>query len=227
MSQGKALYQWTAMVAKRFETLSQPQVKVLAAFSLGLGLSQRCALSWVAEKSSVLGKVESVERRLRRSIGNPKLAVASCCPMLVRWGLSSLKRKGPLVLLVDETSLQEHLKVMVVAVAYLGKAIPLAWRCYRQEAWPLGRVELIESLLQWVAQGVAQGNRVVEADWGIGNSPQLLAAIEAMGWHHLVRVSKGGPSGLGRVTGKRLSVFKLGLRFLTGASPQPQGGSLH
>ena len=42
------------------------------------------------------------------------------------------------------------------------------------------------------AQGVAQGNRVVvEADLGIGNSPQLLAAIEAMGWHYLVRVSKG------------------------------------
>ena len=132
-------------------------IKVLAALSLGLGLSQRCALSWVAEKSSVLGKVESVERRLRRSIGNPKLAVAGCCPMLVRWVLSSLKRKGPLVLLVDETSLQEHPKVMVVAVAYLGKAIPLGWRRYRQEAWPLGRVELIESLLQWVAQGVPPG----------------------------------------------------------------------
>ena len=78
-----------------------------------------------------------------------QIGSAGLLPDVGRWVLSRLKSKGPLVLLVDETSLQEHLKVMVVAVVYWGKAIPLAWRCYRQEAWPMGQEKLIESLLQW------------------------------------------------------------------------------
>ena len=192
MSQRRVLYQWTAMVRNHFAGLSLPQVKSLAAFSLGLGLAQRCALGAVSGKLSMLGRGETVERRLRRFISNPNLELAGCCQMLSRWVLGSLKSRGPLVLLVDETSLQEHLKVMVVAVAYRGKALPLAWRCYHQGNWPMGQVELIQSLLQWVAQGIPQGKEVlVEADRGIGNSPQLLQAIEAMGWYYLVRVTKG------------------------------------
>ena len=192
MSQRGVLYQWTVVVAKRFETLTLPQAKALAAFSLGLGLAQRCALSAVAGKLYSVGNVETVERRLRRFIGNSNLELAGCCQMLSRWALGSLKVKGPLVLLVDETSLQEHLKVMVVALAYRGKAIPLAWRCYRQDEWPAGQVQLITDLFRWVGEGVPEGKTVlVEADRGIGNSPQLLEAIEAMGWHYLVRVTKG------------------------------------
>lgn len=192
MSLQRALYQWTGMVGKHFSELSRPQVKVLAAFSLGLGLSQRCALGAVSAKLPQLGRTETVERRLRRFIRSPRLELAGSCQQLSRWALSILKSKGPLVLLVDETSLQEHLKVMVVAVAYRGKALPLAWRCYRQEQWPMGQVELIRSLLEWVAAGVPAGKQVlVQADRGIGSSPQLLQVIEALGWHYLVRVTKG------------------------------------
>ena len=48
MSQRKVLYQWTAMVSNHFAELSLAQVKTLAAFSLGLGLAQRCALGAVS-----------------------------------------------------------------------------------------------------------------------------------------------------------------------------------
>jgi hypothetical protein len=51
-------------------------------------------------------------------------------------------------LLIDETSLQEHLKVMAVGLAYRGRAIPLVWWGYRPEAWPMGQVALILTLLQ-------------------------------------------------------------------------------
>ena len=191
MNQRRALYQWTDLVRNHFEGLSRPQVKNLAAFSLGLGLAQRCSLGAVAGKLSILGRGETVERRLRRFVSNPNLELSDCCQMLSRWALDSLRSRGPVVLLVDETSLQEHLKVMVVAMAYRGKALPLAWRCYHQERWPLGQVELIRSLLGWVAQGIPEGKEVlVEADRGIGNSPQLLQAIEALGWHYLVRVTR-------------------------------------
>ena len=193
MSQRRVLYQWTAMVRNHLAGLSLPQVKSLAAFSLGLGLAQRCALGAVSGKLSMLGRGETVERRLRRFISNPNLELAGCCQMLSRWVLGSLKSRGPLVLLVDETSLQEHLKVMVVAVAYRGKALPLAWRCYYQGNGPMYLAGADPEFAAVGGPGVyLRGRRcwpkrtVVSA-----NSPQLLQAIEAMGWCYLVRVTKG------------------------------------
>src|SRR5918992_1375606 len=55
MSQQKALYQWSKEVAQHLPHLSQPQARTLAAFSLGLALSRRCTLSWVADPLSGLG----------------------------------------------------------------------------------------------------------------------------------------------------------------------------
>ena len=198
MSQQKTSYHWFQAVVKQMDNLSLPQARVLAAFSFGLGLSGRCTLSVVARALSRLGKPDTVERRLQRFISNPRIDLADCCANLSRWVIGSLPAQQPLflMLLVDETSLQAHLKVkvMVVSLAYRGKAIPLAWRCYRQEQWPMGQRDLILTLLGWVAQGSPPGRAVtviVEADRGIGNSPQLLRAIEDLGWHYLVRVSKG------------------------------------
>ena len=92
---------------------------------------------------------------------------------------------------MDETSLQEYLKVKVVAVAYLGKGLPLAWRCYQPGREPLGQVELIVSPLRWLAPVIEPGRAaLVAADRGIGNSPRLLQASEGLGWHYLVRVTK-------------------------------------
>lgn len=44
---------------------------------------------------------------------------------LSEWG------EAPVILLVDETKLGQHLSVMVVGVAWNGCCIPLAWRCYQ------------------------------------------------------------------------------------------------
>src|SRR5919106_3119271 len=78
---------------------------------------------------------------------------------------------------------------MAVSLAYRRRAIPLAWWCYHQEAWPLGQVALITTLLSWVAQGIPPDTpALVEADRGLGTSPKLLQEIQALGWYYLVRV---------------------------------------
>lgn len=140
----------------------------------------------------MLGKPDTVERRLQRFLANPNVDWAKCCQALTVWVISSLKSDGPSVLPVDETSLNERLKVMAVSLAYRGRAIPLAWWCYSQRQWPMKHVQLVTTLLTWGAAGIDDGRTVlVQADRGIGNSPTLLRAIERMGWHYMVRVSKG------------------------------------
>jgi hypothetical protein len=190
MNQSQVLYHWRRAIANALSFLSKPHVKVLAAFSLGVALARNCALHTVAEKLFSLGKADTVERRLQELLANPKLKWKKGCTDLSRWVLSSL---SPLpktfVLLVDEVALQQHLKVMVVALAYRGRAIPLAWWCYHQEKWPMGQVKLINTLLGWVAKALPEGATVlVETDRGIGTSPALVRALNKRHWFYLLRV---------------------------------------
>ena len=138
-----------------------------------------------------LGKPDTVERRLQRFLANQRLDWAQCCQALAAWVLSHLSGRGPVVLLGDETSLQQRLKVLAVSLAYRGRAIPLAGWCYPSTQWPMGQVQLITTLLTWVAAGLADRRPVlVQADRGIGTPPELLRAIDRLGWFYLVRGTK-------------------------------------
>ena len=191
MSQQRALYQWMHMVARQVPQVRKSQAKVWAAFSWGVAVARRCSQRGVAEALPLLGKPDTVERRLQRFVANPRLDWQVGAQGLAAWILRRVHAPGPLVLLVDETSLQAYLKVMVVSLAYRGRALPLAWWCYRNEAWPLGQVALITTLLRQIAPSVPSGCPVlVQADRGIGCSPGLLTAIDALGWYFLVRVQR-------------------------------------
>lgn len=188
MSQAQ-LYQWAEQIRSNMRHLTKPQALILAAFSVGIALSRRCTLSLVAEALGVLGKADTVERRLQRWIANARIEMQVSLGFWVRWVLGSLI-EGPVFLLVDETKLGKWLSVMVVGVAYRGRCIPLAWRCYRPEAYPPeGQVRLIATLLHRVQRALPAGCLpVVEADRGIGTSPDLVRAVVALGWYYLFRV---------------------------------------
>jgi DDE family transposase len=165
----------------------------LALLSFGIVMARSCTLSLVAEKLWAFGKADSIERRLQRFLNNQRVVVQQCSTAWARWVLTNLRPStsctSPIVLLVDETKLADHLSIMVLALAYRKRAIPLAWRCYHQQNWPCTQVQLITSLLSQVAQAIPPGVvPLVQADRGIGTSPELIRAIEAIGWHFLFRV---------------------------------------
>jgi hypothetical protein len=96
---------------------------------------------------------------------------------------------------VDETKLKDDLGVMVVALVFEGRCIPLSWRVYRancHEAYPAeGQVEMILGLLRQVRAGLPDRVAVrVLADRGIGTSPLLMRGIMELGWTFLFRVTK-------------------------------------
>ena len=115
----RRLLRWTRSLRRQFPALSKPQAFGLAAFSLGIARAERCALPAVAGRLAALGKPDSVERRLPRWLANEHIDWKDCCARLVRWVVRRLRLPpaAPLVLLVDETSLQDHLKVMAVCLA--------------------------------------------------------------------------------------------------------------
>lgn len=186
----KELYHWRRAVRAAFGFLGCWQVLGLALYSYGVVLARQCAPSRVAEKLPLVGKADTVQRRLERWLSNQRIDWQTCCRAWSRWVLSHYSGQR-LILLVDETKLGDRLSVMVVGVAYRGCYIPLAFWCYPPKHWPLGQVELITTLLNWVAPAIPGGVMpLVQADRGIGTSPELLRAIVASGWHFLVRVQK-------------------------------------
>jgi hypothetical protein len=188
------LYQWTDELAMRFPNLNSWQVDNLALFSYGVILAESSQQMKIARKVACGEQVASAERRLRRFIANENVSLADFTQAWTRWIIEGLET-DKVVLLVDETKLDDRLGTMMVGVAFEGRCIPLAWQCYRANSrkdYPQqGQVALIEALLYQVQQGISEGREVlVLADRGIGTSPALCQKIDAMGWRYLFRITK-------------------------------------
>lgn len=102
---------------------------------------------------------------------------------------SSCQFKRP-VLLVDETKLSDRLGVMMVSLAFEGRAIPLLWRCYWVNAYPQqGQVLLIYGLLAHVLSALPTHMRpLVQMDRGLAHSSAMLRALKSLQVDFLVRV---------------------------------------
>lgn len=168
--------------------LSKPKAKALALFSFAMALRKRCTLSDVALALPEAGKADSQERRFQRFLSLGPLKLEACQSALTRWVLQHWPAGERLVLLVDETSLQEHLRVMATAAAYRGRALPLSWQVYASNQVPAPRPCIME-LLKRIASELPAGTDVlVQADRGIGCDPELLRFIAGLGWKYLMRV---------------------------------------
>src|SRR5574342_187453 len=183
------LYTWQGVVLKIFGQLGKWQALTLALFSYGVMVVGRCHILAVAEGLVLAGQAESVKKRLKRWLDNERIAVEACCAAWVRWVSAQV---SDVVLLVDETKLGKHLRVMMVGLAYHGRCIPLAWRCYQAQAYPPeGQVALINRLLKVVAAGLPEGCvPLLQADRGLGTSPALIREVKRLGWRFLFRVQR-------------------------------------
>lgn len=187
------LYQWKEEIAKRLPCLNSWQVENVGLFSIGIMRAESCQQQQVARQVATGEKVESCARRWRRFLDNQRLPRDAFFREWSAWVVSQLPA-GVLYLLVDETKLQERLAAMQVGFAWEGRAIPVAWRCYEancREGYPAeGQVAMIAALLATVQRGIPATRKVVVmVDRGIGTSPELCRAVEALGWHYLFRVT--------------------------------------
>jgi hypothetical protein len=187
------LYQWRQEIATRLPSLNTWQVENVAVFSLGVIRAESSQQEQIARQVVCGEQVASATRRIRRFEANKAVDLNTVFSEWTRWVVGAMEAETVYVL-VDETKLADRLGVMVAGVAYEGRCIPLAWRCYQansSSAYPAeGQVGMIEQLLHTIQAGMpAQQRVIVMADRGIGTSPALCRAIEAMGWEYLMRVT--------------------------------------
>lgn len=190
----QVLYQWANEIAMQLPGLNSWQVENVALFSYGVIEAETSQQMKIARKVVCGEQTASAERRLRRFIANEQLDLER---FFVEW-TGWMRRSGegqPITLLVDETKLGDRLAVMRVGLAYEGRCIPLAWRCYRANqsaAYPAeGQVEMIMQLLRQVQAALPPTTSVlVLADRGIGTSPELCRKVDGLGWRYLFRITK-------------------------------------
>lgn len=185
------LYQWNEMIDKAFSHLGRWQKRTLALFSYGVLCAQSCTLSVVCRQLSGHAENSSLERRLQRWLANDRLQVPPMLDSWVRWVLG-VWGQAPLVVLIDETKLSDHVAVMMVGLAYRSSAIPLLWRAYAPQDYPEeGQVALLMGLLERLHALIPAGQTmVVLADRGLGTSPSWQARLSESGWPYLVRVQR-------------------------------------
>lgn len=186
------LYRLEQEMMLHFAHLGKWQVRGLSIAVVGLISEGKCHLSGMAESVPQAGSPPTVKTRLKRWLTNPRLEMRPLLYRWMRWIFEQFKTRRP-ILLVDETKLGTRLGVMMVSLAYGGRAIPLVWRCYYGNSaadYPSqGQVLLIYGLLAHVLSCLPDGMRpLVQMDRGLGHTSAMLKALQALEVDFLVRV---------------------------------------
>jgi hypothetical protein len=161
-------------------------------FVLGILLAHSIVLRRIAVAQDRCGGdsllVASHERRLRRLLNDPRLTwaqtYAPAVRRLVRWN-----PHHPVYVLIDESGHTDQNRLLMAALWYRGRAVPLAW-VQRPFALPadVSYWDLVQTLLQQVAQLLPPALTVtVIADRAFG-TPAFTDLVAAFGWQWVVRV---------------------------------------
>jgi hypothetical protein len=199
MPRQKPLDAWTEQVVDAFPHLSRPQATVLALYSFGMFLAQRCGLNSVV---AALGPFVAVGFHTLRSrlqefyqpataksgSRRQELDVTSCFAPLLAWVLKGWPSRR-LALALDATSLGAVFTVLSISVVYRGSALPVAWKILPANvahAWKPEWLALLAAFSRRMTPGwtvVVMTDRGLYARW-------LYRAIVALGWHPLMRITK-------------------------------------
>ncbi len=118
-------------VRERLRTMlrkvSKPQLTNLSLLTFGLFAAGNCQLPRIAAKLPLLTGAASLTQRLRRLLMNSAIKPAKLYQPVAGFLLACFTG-GSVRLILDATDLGGRLPVLFVAIAYRGRALPLAWR---------------------------------------------------------------------------------------------------
>jgi len=153
---------------------------------MGVVLSASCHLNCIVAAVPGLGPPRSAVQRLRRWLMRASFRTVELLPAVAR---PLLSREGgePLLLLVDRTE-WKHANLLVAAVSFRGRAVPVALMLLEGPKATNER-ELRQLLEQAVAAMPAQAQVVVVGDREFGNVPAM-KVIAGFGWHFCLRLKQ-------------------------------------
>jgi hypothetical protein len=126
-----------------------------------------------------------VVKRLRRFVDNENVRVREWYRSTAKKLLKAASVAGTVHLIIDGTKIGSGHTLVMVAVAYKGRALPIAWTWVCSEGHSTTRKQL--ALLDYVRQLIPEGTAVsLVGDCEFGR-PLLLAYLQVWGWQYALR----------------------------------------
>lgn len=153
---------------------------------LGVVLSRSCHLNRIAVALPALGGVRRVLQRLSRWLSRESFDANGLLARLA--GSMAAGQCGDRIILCVDRTEWKHANLLYAAVAFRGRAIPLAMLVL--DGPKATSSEELRKLLGLVAQGLpAETEVVVAGDREFGNVPAM-RVIRSFGWHYCLRFKK-------------------------------------
>lgn len=176
-------------------------IKRLALLAFGMIVCESCVLPRVAAKLAALkvtdASAPSIERRLRRTLNDKWLTPELCYEPMLRLAIDwqeLLRKRKPVLIIVDESGKEEEINLFRVSLAYRGTAVPLAWTNWLRpvkledgQYW-----KYVEQVLEQIARIIPKGLEVIVLADRAYDTPVFVDRIAAHGWHWLVRLKANG-----------------------------------
>jgi hypothetical protein len=189
MSALRIVADWRRCVANLMPDRHQHQTNALADLSFAVALAGDCRANRVSPHVPTDAQPASSRRRFERFLDNPRLRPRQAQRELAR-SLLTHWTGATVLLILDETPQANDLRAMCVRVAYAGRALPLAWVCYRPDEPPQPLPQLVRSLLRQVRGCLPQGCEVVLlADRGL-TWPVVIDFCQQNGWGYVLRLQR-------------------------------------
>ncbi len=198
MPRRRPIEQWIDQVLIAFPKLSRPQATVLALYSYGMIIAQRCGLHSVATVlvatlgvgfHTIRSRLQEFYQPAAAKSGRQRdqLDVTTCFAPLLAWILQGWQSTR-LAVALDATSLGDRFTVLSISVVYRGEAIPVAWKVLHANVprpWKpewIALVRVFAGLVPSVWTVIVMTDRALYARW-------LYREIVAFGWHPVMRIT--------------------------------------
>jgi len=180
---------WQKQVKEFFTQLHGHQSKTLALFVLGAIKAKSIVIPLVAEEllAESEAKASSIERRLERFLSNDRVDTEKTWDSLLLQ-IMPYFRRGPMRLVIDLTSYEEHAQVIYIGLLQHSRVLPLAWKVMPgQEKWDQGLWDCIEELFRRLVPHVGEAECTIIGDSAFGCFP-MVHLCQKYGWHYLFRL---------------------------------------
>jgi hypothetical protein len=184
----RLLHDWTGQVQALLPGVHATRAATMALFAAGILWAGHVTLLRVAAALPVAASDPSTERRLRRFLANPHVAVATLWGPLLPVLLAGLGQRE-LVFVFAPTPSRAWGTILCLGVVWRGRLLPVAWRVMPQQAdWAERMTPLLEALLVAVAAALPAGcQATLVGDRGLVGAGFLDAAAR-VGWHVVLRL---------------------------------------
>lgn len=181
----------------------------------GVHLARHVHLSKIAAWRAGRATLNSKVRQLRRFLANPAIDSWRLYRPLARLLLGSGIPDSPIRLLIDRLELSGRRSILMVALAYRRRALPLTWEVFRKKGHSLA-VDQVE-LLKRLQPLIPKERQVILFGDGEFQSIPLFVWLINSGWNFRLRVDR--TRGVYLPTGQRRKVCELTEEGITSTQP--------